>query len=95
MTGSTAEGGAPSHGPPDDPEQDWPSEHVAAFFAERMVLQQVTSGISDAVRVQAANPLLHVAAFLRQPPPCVRGRDTIPPRDLSKITPAETPKSFN
>ena len=66
MTGSGSENGASSYAPPERADQDWPSEHVAAFFTEHAVLQRISNGISDAVRVQAANPLVHIAAYLRE-----------------------------
>ena len=43
-------------------------EATAAYLAESQVLQRINLAISDAVRVQAANPLLHMAEYLRQPP---------------------------
>ena len=48
-------------------EADWTPEDVATHIADSGVLQRVTLGITDAVRAQAPNPLLHLAAFLRRP----------------------------
>ena len=48
-------------------EAAWSGEVIASWLSEHQVLQRVNLGITDAVREQAANPLLHMAAFLRRP----------------------------
>ena len=52
-----------------DAVEDWSAAEIADYLSRHEVLQRVNSSITDAVRSQAANPLLHMAALLRRPQP--------------------------
>ena len=68
-----------------DAVEDWSAAEIADYLSRHEVLQRVNASITDAVRSQAANPLLHMAALLRRPQP----RATTPA--ASSQAPTSTP----
>ena len=79
-----------------DASREWSSADISAYLTEHMVLQRINLGITDAVRTRAANPLVHVASFLRQPLPMFAAPAPLPAPAAASIVsmPPSTSASF-